>query len=112
MPVIKITGLEVGRKHRYFLALQNLFYHFIIFPKKNELKLKKSSIFSFFVVARNAAGTSLPSSIINLNVSKEAWSGDHSNGVKRMICEMIMMMMVDYHHDQVVSSNRNHGIPK
>ena len=37
---------------------------------------------SFFVVARNAAGTSLPSSIITLNVSKEAWSGDHANGVR------------------------------
>ena len=44
------------------------------------------------MVARNAAGTSLPSSIISLNVSKEAWSGDHNNGVMMMVVMMMKMM--------------------
>lgn len=67
VPVIKITGLEVGRKH------------------------------SFFVVARNAAGTSLPSSIISLNVSKEAWSGDHANGVIHGVSSPPHLLAVESH---------------
>lgn len=50
VPIVKIPNLEVGKKYR------------------------------FFVVSRNDKGTSLPSSIVTLNVSAEAWSGKPIEG--------------------------------
>jgi hypothetical protein len=45
VPIVKISGLEVG------------------------------SLYRFFVVSHNQKGSSLPSSIIKLNVSAAAWQG-------------------------------------
>jgi hypothetical protein len=45
VPIIKISGLEVGR------------------------------LYSFFVASKNQKGSSLPSSIVTLNVSAAAWQG-------------------------------------
>ena len=43
--------------------------------------LKTNTKYRFFVIARNAFGTSLPSSVITTNVSKEAWDGLKIDGV-------------------------------
>lgn len=67
VPVIKISGLEVARKH------------------------------SFFVVSRNLAGTSLPSSIITLNTSALAWTGEHQNGVVRGASSPPHLLAVESH---------------
>merc|ERR1719228_81789 len=50
VPIVKIPDLQTGKKYK------------------------------FFVVSRNQKGTSLPSSIVNLNVSSEAWSGSSIKG--------------------------------
>ena len=42
--------------------------------------LSKDSKYQFFVVARNSAGTSLPSSVLSMNVSKLAWNGENIKG--------------------------------
>ena len=38
--------------------------------------LTKDSKYQFFVVARNSAGTSLPSSVLSTNISQLAWDGE------------------------------------
>jgi len=50
VPLVKIDGLDTGK------------------------------IYRFFVVSRNAKGTSLPSSIVTLNVSSDAWDGKQVQG--------------------------------
>eukprot|EP00090_Calanus_glacialis_P031499 TRINITY_DN5209_c0_g1_i1.p1 TRINITY_DN5209_c0_g1~~TRINITY_DN5209_c0_g1_i1.p1 ORF type:complete len:1460 (-),score=250.05 TRINITY_DN5209_c0_g1_i1:454-4833(-) len=50
VPIVKIPNLETGKKYR------------------------------FFVVSRNEKGTSLPSSIVTLNVSSEGWTGTPVQG--------------------------------
>ena len=45
VPIVKITGLQTNQTYR------------------------------FFVVSRNAAGTSLPSSIVTLNITASGWTG-------------------------------------
>ena len=44
-------------------------------PMMSISNLTKGGIYKFYVVSRNDQGTSLPSSILTLNVSKEAWNG-------------------------------------
>ena len=43
------------------------------FLKIPRLEVKK--VYQFFVVATNSAGTSLPSSLVTVNVSRDAWEG-------------------------------------
>ena len=43
--------------------------------------LKTNVKYRFFVIARNAFGTSLPSSVVTVNVSKEAWDGSRIEGL-------------------------------
>eukprot|EP00092_Neocalanus_flemingeri_P093803 GFUD01119242.1.p1 GENE.GFUD01119242.1~~GFUD01119242.1.p1 ORF type:complete len:1460 (+),score=180.34 GFUD01119242.1:219-4598(+) len=50
VPIVKIPDLETGKKYR------------------------------FFVVSRNEKGTSLPSSIVTVNVSSESWNGTSISG--------------------------------
>ena len=42
--------------------------------------LAKGEIYSFFVVSRNENGTSLPSSVLTLNISESAWNGVNIQG--------------------------------
>ena len=42
--------------------------------------LTKGEIYSFFVVSRNENGTSLPSSVLTLNISEAAWNGVNIKG--------------------------------
>ena len=42
--------------------------------------LTKGEVYSFFVVSRNENGTSLPSSVLTLNVSEAAWNGVNIKG--------------------------------
>ena len=43
--------------------------------------LKTNTKYRFFVIARNVFGTSLPSSVVTVNVSKEAWDGTRIEGL-------------------------------
>ena len=43
--------------------------------------LETGAFYRFFVVARNAMGTSLPSALLKLNVSAAAWDGQEVAGV-------------------------------
>ena len=42
--------------------------------------LTKDSKYQFFIIARNSAGTSLPSSVLSTNVSQLAWDGEKVQG--------------------------------
>ena len=48
------------------------------FAKITSLEMDK--VYQFFVVARNSLGSSLPSSVIMLNVSRSSWEGDQVKG--------------------------------
>ena len=42
--------------------------------------LEKNTKYQFFAISRNEFGTSLPSSLINVNVSRTAWDGQKVEG--------------------------------
>ena len=42
--------------------------------------LDTSQRYQFFVISRNQAGTSLPSSLITVNISQVAWNGQEIHG--------------------------------
>ena len=43
-------------------------------------RLEVQKVYQFFVVAKNSAGTSLPSSLVSVNVSRAAWEGVQVKG--------------------------------
>ena len=43
--------------------------------------LKTNTKYRFYVIARNAFGTSLPSSVVTVNVSSVAWDGSRIEGL-------------------------------
>ncbi len=44
-------------------------------------KLTKDQPHQFFVIARNSHGTSLPSSVLHINISAESWNGESVKGL-------------------------------
>lgn len=49
-------------------------------PRATIENLETGKFYRFFVVARNDDGTSLPSSLVRLNVSQDAWDGKSARG--------------------------------
>ena len=49
-------------------------------PRATLENLEAGQFYRFFVVARNNIGTSLPSSLVRLNVSTAAWDGKDVKG--------------------------------
>ena len=63
-PIIKISSLEVG------------------------------GVYKFYVVARNENGTSLPSAILTLNMSQQAWNGVTIKGETQTVISKVTFNII------------------
>ena len=87
-----IHGNKVYLNNKNSLSFTNIQYIYIYFQQLNSTapiikvsNLTVGGIYKFYVVSRNENGTSLPSSILTLNMSKAAWNGITIQG-KVIIC--------------------------